>query len=241
MRRRRRGLIEFVPENDLVAESRPPVPAMTAAPDWYRKMTPFVPVEERMHPKLRLRRDVTLKGCPGVGDYLSLGYVLPLWADFVITATETGFGYDSSSTSPPLDQFPPKLWDGFPRQAGDHEFVLKMTAPWRLRTPRGWSVLLLPPWYHHQPQWSLMPGVVDSDRCGVLSPIMVWHLPVGEPALIKAGTPLVHVVPFKRSARLVLSSNRNDPLYGDLVAQDQVFGQRLVPGSYREARREHVE
>lgn len=234
MRLRRRAEIKFITKEPKVAAMFPPVPAIHLAPDWWKKSTVYMP--ERRFPNLRLRHDLTIKGCPGIGDYLGLGYVIPMWADLLIKATDEGFAWELSDKTE-VGRFVPRQWELFPRHGG-HEYALKIEMPWRLHTPRGWSVLALPPWYQRETRWSVLPGVVDSDRLATINFIALWHGPKEQPELIRAGTPLVHVVPFRRSVlpmTVVPSVTAWEEING--WGMDAVDGARLAPGAYRETGR----
>jgi hypothetical protein len=235
--KRRRPSIEFVTTQQHVAEMFPPVPAARCVPEWWKKTPGFVPEEKRSFPHLRLRRDSTIKSCPGIADYLALGYILPLWADVLISARDDGFDYELTCKSNEIAVFAPHtLGPAFPRRPGDHTYVLKVTMPWKLRTPRGWSAMLLPPPYSEETRWSVMPGVVDSDRLPTINFIAEWHMPLGHAELLKAGLPLLHVIPFRRREHLPLAVKIDqkfwDESYG--IGVNAVEGSRLAPGSYRE-------
>lgn len=226
-------VIEFVTDDAKVAEMFPPGPA--APPDWYVKAS--ATVEKPTFPGLRLREDVTIKGCPGVADYLGLGYTVPLWADYIVQAEPGGFAHQAAYDDQGISTFTPQQWaDVFPRRPDDHDFVLKISTPWRVVTPTGWSILLLSPWYHQELAWEVMPGLIDSDRCATLTAVILWHAPPGKPVLMRAGTPLLQVVPFLRGGLdldITVGREEFDALAGrgiDGVSR----GRRLAPGAYRE-------
>lgn len=233
LRLRSRPKIEFVTDNDRVREFFSPVPAAQAMPEWFRHMRPFR--EDRSVQSVRIRKDATVKMCPGINDYLSLGYILPLWADHLITATDEGFAYDvdypQTGTLATFDPAQITTW------GTAHSHVLKVHCPWEIRASQGWSLLLIEPWYHKEARWSVMPGVVDADFYGTLNFVATWHLPVGETALLKAGTPLLHIIPFQRS-RVDLSVVCDADRMADIANRGlQTTGPtctRFATGVYRE-------
>lgn len=231
-------VVEFITGHKRVAEMFPPVPAARLLPDWWRNTPAFAPEDQRRFPRLRLREDSTVKGCPGVGDFLGMGWVLPLWGDFVIEAAETGFNWQGSSRDDDAGAFIPKeLGAGFPRRPGDHTHVLKIMTPWQIRAAKGWSLLVLPPIYHVEPRFSVMAGIVDSDRLPVMNIVAEWHSPVGQPELLKAGTPMLHIIPFLRRETPKLETKVVTPqewLDSFGPGLDAVEGARLAPGAYRE-------
>lgn len=233
--RRKPPTIEFVTHTSKLAEVYPPVPAGRAAPEWWRNQPPFL--KARKYANLRVRQDTTIKSCPGIGDYLSQGYIIPMWADHIITATSDGFEWDVACP-PQIEMFRPEVWDHLPRPEGVHSYVLKIAAPWYIRTPKGVSVMLLGPWYHRNPYWTVFPGVMDSDRCPMLNLICMWHVPIGEAVLIKAGTPLFHLIPFRRE-KLALDIRADEEKFVDMTGtgMGSIDGfRRLSYGAYREDR-----
>lgn len=243
LRASKRPQVEFITAWKHVAEMFPPVPAGRSTPDWWRSTPGFLPEDKRSHPHLKLRRDATVKSCPGLQDFFGLGWVLPLWADLVITAEEQGFDYQISTSANEVGSFMPhEVGAGFPRRPGDHTHVLKITTPWQVRASRGWSLLVLPPLLHGDRPFTVMPGVVDSDRLPVMNVIAEWHSPLGHAELLKAGTPLLHIVPFRRSespSLEVTQVGRQEWLDSFGPGLDAVEGGRLAPGAYREhARRQ---
>lgn len=236
--RRRQPTIEFVTFDDKVREMFPPVPAAQAMPDWFTKMSGCL--ENRRFKNVRLSGEITAKGCPGIVDYMSQGFVIPLWADYLITAEEEGFSFESSyQREPHVFSFGANQMAGFTSKMGDDsKHYLKINVPWFIRTSPGWSAMLLDPWYHQDKRFTVVPGVVDTDRLGIMNFTTVWHVPVGETALLRAGVPVVHVVPFRRSyirSEIIADKKLYDEIQGRGV--NAVSGSfRLAPGTYREHR-----
>lgn len=77
--------------------------------------------------------------------------------------------------------------------------LLKFNNPWTIRTPKGWSVQFKNPANNWSNNIQLIEGVVDCDE--YVAPVnfpFVWTgSEVGE-WIISKGTPLVHVIPFRR-------------------------------------------
>jgi len=235
MGRRKVPTVEFVTHSPRITEMFPPVAAGKAMPEWWRSQPPFL--KDRKYPNLRVRQDTTIKSCPGISDYMGLGYVLPMWADYIVTAIDGGFTWDAACP-PQVDVFQPEIWDHYPRPEGTHAWMLKIIAPWYIRTPKGWSVLLQGPAYHPSPYWTVFPGVLDSDRCPVLNLICMWHAPIGQAVLIKAGTPLFHVIPFRREKLAIdIKGDKEefDTMTGNGVGAINNWS-RLAYGAYREDR-----
>lgn len=230
----KRQHLEFVTSESRIAEMFPPVPAGECLPDWWKQQPAAFPIEKRRFPHLRLNEHATIKACPGVFDYMSLGYVIPLWADMLLEAQEEGYSYEMTYEGTKLTTFEPHAWDKFPRQPKTHSYVLKIMTPWRIVAPKGWSVMALPPWYHQDDRWSLMPGCVDVDRFSIMTFVAAWHAPIGRTELLKAGTPLIHLVPYRRDSlplNVTADAGRWESLWGR--GMDIVGTKRLALGVYR--------
>lgn len=235
MLRKHPAEIEFITPVAAVGEMFPPVPAGRMMPGWMRDMPAYT--ERRRFPKFRTRAEVTMKGCPGVGDYMGLGWIVPLWADYIFSATSDGFHWESAvpKEKDNVLTFEPELIPSFPRQENEHSYVLKLGTPWMVRTPPGWSIIICAPWYHREKRFIVLPGVMESDRCHVVNMVALWNAPEGEPVLLKAGTPLLHIIPVKRSKldlKVVVDSETNWPMIGRGI--DAAYGARIATGGYRE-------
>lgn len=151
----------------------------------------------------------TVKQCPSFPDYFSQGYIVPMWADSVLkyekisatwewsTPTST-FTWDTHSN----DQFINYINPNF--KGVDGSFVFKAICPWKVITPPGWSVLQLPLFYHFNKDWSVLPGVIDTDIHHEINQQVLFHSEE-KTIEIKKGTPFVLYVPFKRNNNLDLS------------------------------------
>jgi hypothetical protein len=84
-------------------------------------------------------------------------------------------------------------------QGVDASYVFKFFCPWKIITPKGYSILQLPMFYEFNKEFSVAPGVIHTDSHHDVNPQVFYH-GSGEPIFIKIGTPLFQVIPFKREA-----------------------------------------
>ena len=147
----------------------------------------------------------TVKVCPSFPDYFSQGYIIPMWSD--VRLKHNGENDWSWNTPTSLVS-----WDIHGnQQLLDHtkanfngieaQFVFKAICPWRIITPPGWSVLQLPLFYHFNQEWSVLPGVIDTDIHTEINQQILYH-GNGKEIQINAGDPFVLYIPFKRSNKL---------------------------------------
>jgi len=146
----------------------------------------------------------TVKDCPSFPDYFSQGYILPMWTDvkmkfenkvpkFQLSAKR--FSFDIHGNNQMLD-YKTAIFNGV-----EGQFVFKANCPWRIITPSGWSVLQLPLFYHFNQEWSVLPGVIDTDIHSEINQQILYHGD-GKEVTIKCGDPFVLYIPFKRSDKL---------------------------------------
>jgi len=206
-----------------------PKPAKSFIPDWFKNI-----------PSSDYR---TVKICPSFPDYFSLGYIMPMWTDTYLTydpenimhewATENNMPFQIHGNNQFIDYVDPYL------QGVKGKFVFKSVCPWEVITPPGWSVLQLPLYYHFNRQWSVLPGVVDTDIVHQLNHQILYYGD-GETIKIKQGDPLVLYVPFKRDSRLgyeVRYQTEKDKERFKEVNR-KLSEERLEIGSYRAMQRE---
>ena len=147
---------------------------------------------------------MSVKKCPSFPDYFSQGYILPMWSDVLLTQKDDTYKWVSSSDSfgweghnnDQLIDYKKATFNGV-----DGQFIFKAFCPWRIVTPPGWSILQLPLFYHFNQEWSVLPGVIDTDIHHEINQQVLYH-GNGNPIKINAGDPFVLYIPFKRSNKL---------------------------------------
>jgi len=231
------GKIEFVSTIEgleKIDECRPK-PAKHFIPKWFKNIPnigsmPGIPED-------------TVKHCPSFTDYFSLGYILPMWADSILSYDDSKDCWNYRSTTighweiHGNDQFLNYVDSYFNGVKGN--FVFKAISPWRIITPPGWSVLQLPLFYHFNQEWSVLPGVIDTDIHHVINQQILYH-GNGKEIRIAKGDPLVLYVPFKRKDTLDLDvrfQNKKDQKnfnQKDLNFKTVLF----TKGTYRKMQRE---
>jgi hypothetical protein len=183
----------FSCESRLLGVIPNPVPAIKAAPDYFRQVKP----QSDAHPS-----NGTVKRCVPFLDALSTGFVIPLWCDVYVLARKGELSID----------FPPNFPQG--ETLGTHgsmqiprhplsskpygNMPMKWINPWVVETEPGVSCIFTPPLNHMETRFKLLDGVVDTDTYynNVNFPFL-WTGGDGE-FFIAKGTPLVQIIPFFR-------------------------------------------
>jgi hypothetical protein len=192
--------ITFSTHNAVTNALFKPVPIKTAFPSWYKSLEtehPHCPLN-KVHSYFDGIAYRTAKACIPLRDYMSSGYLLVTQGDIVINSdageqNATYYQTNNAMTNPhPHEQLPLSM-DGKPNK------YIKFGNDWKITTPKGYSCLFYSPEMFFEDRFKVMPAVVDTD---------VFDTPVFFPSLllkdgdyiIKAGTPLVCVFPFKRES-----------------------------------------
>jgi hypothetical protein len=173
----------------------PPKPAIKQVPEWYKQTSEYIGGEK----KVSLDNSVpnTIKKCIPVFDAITAGYILYTQVDVQVSLNEGVPFYTWSDQNAisfhPLDQAPlHPLKNDLPYP--------KWNNPYAISTPPGYSTLFLPPMHNPNGIFTILPGFVDTDK---------YKAPVNFPfvlnnvkweGIIRAGTPMVQVIPIKRDS-----------------------------------------
>lgn len=143
----------------------------------------------------------TIKTCPGFIDYFKQGYVVSLWCDVYLNITIQNNKLQYEWNVPDGNKFnvhgQEQFLDHVPKHiAKKTKIILKPDCPWKIITPKGYSVLQLPMYYNYNKDFEVLPGVLHTDVYHTINQQMCIFRE-GE-FIIKKGTPLATYVPYKR-------------------------------------------
>jgi hypothetical protein len=207
--------IEFSAHEDYFALKEDyPTPIKLNIPEWYKNLSHSI-----------LNR--TIKGCMPFLDTLTSGYLLKMPQDFnvrhnVDNKNEKGEYFKDSFQTFGLHEMPQllnaklvNLNSGIDvhslKQVEGSPFIeknknlpfYKIQNPWKIKTPKGYSCLFVPPLNNSDDRFSIIPGIVDTDTFPneINFPIIINgdKYPTLD-TIIKKGTPYVQIIPFKRDS-----------------------------------------
>jgi len=203
--------IEFSAHEDYFALKEDyPIPTKLNIPEWFKKL------EHNLFNK-------TVKGCMPFLDSLTTGYLLKIPQDFNIRHNVKNennlddsfqsFGLHSMNTflsaksinlNSGINVHPINQLEGSPFIEKNKNLPFyKILNPWKIKTPKGYSCLFLPPLNNSDDRFSIIPAIVDTDTnpLEINFPIIINgdKYPVLE-TTIKKGTPYVQIIPFKRDS-----------------------------------------
>ena len=205
--------IEFSAHEDyFILKEDYPTPIKLNIPDWYKKLETS-----------ELKQ--TIKSCIPFLDTLTTGYLFKIPQDFHIKHNVDNKNInneiikDSFETFPMIavkdlvrakslnfnvgnDVHPISQVQGSPFVEKNKNLPLyKIMNPWKIKTPKGYSCLFVPPLNNSDDRFSIIPGIVDTDTFPneINFPIIINgdKYQILE-TTIKKGTPYVQVIPFKR-------------------------------------------
>ena len=74
----------------------------------------------------------------------------------------------------------------------------KWMNPWAIKTPKGYSLLFMPPVHGSNKYFQILEGIVDTDKYNHLVHLPFVLKDINFEGLIPAGTPVAQLIPIKR-------------------------------------------
>jgi hypothetical protein len=196
--------IVFHPMTKLSPSFAPsPQPAIKDLPDWWKDHSSHGNENEELTPEGFV---LTVKKCVSVFDTLATGYILYCPTDIYIDATNPYYvewqlpRVFSDKRDPhevvamhsqsQVANFP---WD----DDVYHREIFRIHPQWTIETPPGYSTLFMQPMNRGGSPLQHIPGIIDTDKF-ISNGHLSYRVKKGFKGIIKQGTPLTQVIPFKR-------------------------------------------
>ena len=175
-----------------------PKPATEYVPDWYKKAKSYTSPEGKKEPSLDGTPYATVKRCMPVWDLMTAGYIIETPYDIYVRQINGQpyfqWGEMQAIAFQSYEQFQNHPY------SRDINYAVRITHPWSIKTPKGWSILVCEPQHHEPTPIITANGIVDTDDYSL--PFNMF-LKLRDPkfeGLIPAGTPFIQVIPFKRES-----------------------------------------
>lgn len=185
----------------------PVKPAKFFMPQWFKGMSDYIEmpaVHEKDKPNYFGKKEQTakkhtsgtVKRCPAIVDLLTEGFIIPMWCDFLVQRDMETLEWDNKNFPYGIEFHNKKQITGWNLKKTDFPEGVKFTNPWRIYTPKGYSVMFMTPTYQFEKRFTVLPGIVETDSYHHINFPSIWH--TTKDAIIKRGTPFIQVIPFKR-------------------------------------------
>lgn len=198
-----------------------PQPANKFLPEWYKD----IPVQHKnaTHFYKKFLDIRTVKACPSFTDIFNLGYVIV--APFDVWFNLEDNGETKMQTPHPryiVDEHSNKQFVNY--HPGNVRKVFKINSPFRVFTPKNYSIMQLPMFYHFNPDFYVPYGIIDTDKHHEINH-QIMYTSTDNEIFIRKGTPLCYLVPFNRKNKLELKIDKDYSKYKSRVdsAHHKVF------------------
>jgi hypothetical protein len=216
--------IEFWAASDLIEHCiEPPVPAKTEIPKWYKDLPKSYKGKNEVSILESGDPDSGLKLCAPFLDAMTSGYIVKLHCDIIVERNENGeASMRWSSQVPPLSPRPFLLSEQLPSVEGFGPFTQAWEMRYGFKVPKGYSILITQPFNRTDLPTYVTSGIIDADE--LLGPGGVpFCLKENFTGVLKAGTPIIQMFPFKRDDWKSKMVENKFPI-GDLRGRNRVYG-----------------
>jgi hypothetical protein len=173
-----------------------PKPASEYIPEWYKKAKAYTSPDGKKAPTLDGTPYATIKRCMPLWDMMTAGYIIETPYDIYVRQTPEGPFFQWGTL--------PSIAFQSMEQTQNHpyfreiNYAVRIIHPWSIKTPKGWSIMVMEPQHHEPGPIVVSSGIVDTDKFLLPFNIFLKLRDSSFEGMIPAGTPLVQIIPFKR-------------------------------------------
>jgi len=199
--------IEFKTDITGLEKIAPVKPSKFFLPKWFKNMSHYIE-QDAIHEKgkphyfgkkgstAKNHTGATVKRCPAIVDLITEGFIIPMWCDFLIQRDMETLEWDNKNFQYGIEFHTKDQIKGWNLKKTDFPEGVKFLNPWRIYTPKGYSVMFMSPTYEFEKRFTVLPGIVETDSYHHVNFPSIWH--TTKDAIINRGTPFIQVIPFKR-------------------------------------------
>ena len=192
--------IEFIARDKYWSEIQPyPKPARSVMPEWYSEAPLYYSFGSK-DDRLKMTdegKNMTFKKCIPLIDGLKSGYIVELRKDLIVQENKDGqfdIQWNSDDLVITVHNSASNLVEA---PYGYNSQVINYIWNTIIKTPKGYSCLITHPLGFNDTALRMIPAVVDTDK-----EVLNFHLPMWLKkdfiGIIKKGTPIAQIIPFKR-------------------------------------------
>jgi hypothetical protein len=202
--------ITFIPESYLVDTNvNLPVPAKRLIPEWYKDSTSFN--SGNFLEIIDGKALKTMKLCMPLFDSLSAGYIQTSWCDIHIERNKDELIYHYSDGPEIIGSRDVREAQKMPTPNGYEFLGTFWNRCWGIKTPKGYSTLITHPFYRNDLPFISTSGIIDTDTYHLPGKVSFFIRKDFE-GIIKEGTPLFQIIPFKRDNWQIEKENYTEEL-----------------------------
>lgn len=190
--------------------AKKPSPSINSLPEWWKNAPRFNEnlTQHQIESGISTNNKATIKMCPAVNDAFNFGYTLFFPADIIIDsrdeseiiwkapALDDSF-YINDDTKTFITSHSFEQLVGFHKDESFHKHSLRINPMFGIKTEPGYSVFITHPLNRTDLPFRVIDAVIDTDKYTSRFPYSVFFKK-GFHGVLKAGTPFLQVVPFKR-------------------------------------------
>jgi len=178
--------IKFHTNDPQVMKDFPPKPISEDLPYWFEKLND--------------NNEFNVSHCPPVMDWISSGYVFyNAWETLLeekVLDFRKGIELESQNQRLSIRKTTPNVFAGECLPVKGIYSYFRMETDYKIVTPPGYSCLVMQPFYDFNDKYTVMPGIVDTDKHDYFLSAMAY---TKEKELrIFPGERILQVIPFKR-------------------------------------------
>lgn len=171
-----------------------PKPASKSVPEWYKAQGGI------------LGFGGTIKKCMPIFDIMTSGYFLTLPCDVYVDSTNPEKlvymippdGLENLQEDL-FGEHLPQQYSEYPKSATYHKQLLRVDPFYAVGTTRGYSSMFIQPVHRAESPLNLFPAIVDTDKY-ISHGHYSFQVEANFRGVIKQGTPIIQVIPFKRES-----------------------------------------
>lgn len=194
-----------------------PAPAISATPSWWKLGEKHILNESSPFAN---RENATMRSCPAINDAFNFGYTIFTPIDLFINSKDKDDIFWSASIDSKYLEPQSNIEEPFisfisgenislyQRSEEYHKIIGKMNTFWGIKTDPGYSIWITNPINNTNLPFKILDSVVDSDKLPTVSPYS-FLIKNNFEGIIKAGTPFLQVIPFRRENFVSEITERN--------------------------------
>jgi len=205
---KKNNLVTFSITDDMLFDNPHlhPQPVSKFVPKWLKNVPNDLKLNYAPHGIECLKSVKTVKTCPSFIDIYKEGYVIlapyDIYLKFIHKTKEWSFITSTvlqnltDSNTQVQEHLDKQMVDYLPENVGIHK-VFKLQLPLTVNTPDGYNMRQIPLHYEFNPDWHIAYGVYKADVIPEVN-LQLFFTSEKEEVLIKQGTPLCILAPYKR-------------------------------------------